>query len=209
MRLGEADFSMTQRAMEGRSADDRLMIKFEFFPHPNEEKSTLAGHPVYDDREYITIIVPGDKTSVVHRPVWAQDKQRFSRQYAAFKQGASQQSPGLPLKMWGGMTLGQAKEFEYFNVQTVEQLAQMADGHGINIHGFNGLKQRARDYLAAAAEAAPLLAMRGELEERDNKIESLMNALKEQGDRLEMLERKKPRRQTAAVQETETAESDD
>lgn len=173
MSLAEASFSDTQRAMEGRSADDRLMIKFEIFPHPNEIKSLEAGHPVYDDREYITIIVPGDKTSVVHRPVWAQDRTRFARQYAQFKQGQEQTVVGLPLKLWGGMTLGQAKEFEYFNVKTVEQLSEMSDGNGIAIHGFQGLKQRAKDYLAQAKEQQPLLEMRAAIEERDTKIETL------------------------------------
>lgn len=189
----EADYDVTKRAMEGMdrtqsTADDRLMIRFETFPHPNEQRSTEAGHPVYDDREYITIIVPGDKTSIVHRPVWAQDKQRFPRQYQAFKAGLSQEASGLPLKMWGGMTQGQAKEFEYFNVKTVEQLAVMADGNGVGIQGFNGLKQRAVDYLAYTKEQQPLLEMRGAIEKRDNEIATLMQALKEQGERTTRLE---------------------
>jgi hypothetical protein len=179
MSLQEADFSMTQRAMEGRSADDRLMIKFELFPHPNETKSLEAGHPVYDDMEYITIIVPGDKTSIVHRPVWAQDKQRFSRQYAQFKQGQEQTVVGLPLKLWGGMTLGQAKEFEYFNVKTVEQLAEMADGNGIGIQGFNGLKQRARDYIKSTKDQQPLLELRAEVDKRDAEVASLTQNVSE------------------------------
>ena len=173
--LQEAEFSTTQRAMEGRSADDRLMIKFEMCPHPNSVKSLEAGHPVYDDKEYITIIVPGDKTSVVHRPVWAQDHERFPRQYAQFKNGLEQTVSGMPLKMWGGMTLGQAKEFEYFNVRTVEQLAEMSDGNGINIQGFNGLKQRARDYVAMTKEQAPMMQMRAEMEKKDAEIAALSN----------------------------------
>lgn len=177
MSLSEASYSDTQRAMEGRSADDRLMIKFEIFPHPNEIKSLEAGHPVYDDREYITIIVPGDKTSVVHRPVWAQDRTRFARQYAQFKQGEEQTVVGLPLKLWGGIKLGQAKEFEYFNVKTVEQLAEMSDGNGISIHGFQGLKQRARDYLAQAKEQQPLLQMRADMEKKDTEVAALTQQL--------------------------------
>jgi hypothetical protein len=179
MSLQEADFSMTQRAMEGRSADDRLMIKFELFPHPNEIKSLEAGHPIYDDKEFITIIVPGDKTSIVHRPVWAQDKERFARQYAQFKQGMEQTVVGLPLKLWGGMTLGQAKEFEYFNVKTVEQLAEMSDGNGVNIQGFPGLKQRARDYVSQTKEQQPLMEMRAEIEKKDAEISALSSSFTE------------------------------
>jgi hypothetical protein len=179
MSLQEADFSTTQRAMEGRSADDRLMIKFELFPHPNETKSLEAGHPVYDDKEFITIIVPGDKTSIVHRPVWAQDKERFARQYAQFKQGQEQTVVGLPLKLWGGITLGQAKEFEYFNIKTVEQLAEMSDGNGIVIQGFNGLKQRAKDYVAQTKDQQPMMEMRAELEKKDSEIAALSQNFQE------------------------------
>lgn len=185
--LQEADFSTTQRAMEGRSADDRLMIKFELFPHPNEIKSLEAGHPVYDDKEYITIIVPGDKTSIVHRPVWAQDKERFSRQYAQFKQGQEQTVVGLPLKLWGGMTLGQAKEFEYFNVKTVEQLAEMSDGNGISIQGFNGLKARARDYIAQTKEQQPLLELRAENEKKDAELAALTQSFAELSGQVQQL----------------------
>lgn len=185
--LQEADFSTTQRAMEGRSADDRLMIKFELFPHPNETKSLEAGHPVYDDKEYITIIVPGDKTSIVHRPVWAQDKERFSRQYAQFKQGQEQTVVGLPLKLWGGMTLGQAKEFEYFNVKTVEQLAEMSDGNGISIQGFNGLKARARDYIAQTKEQQPLLELRAENEKKDAELAALTQSFTELSGQVQQL----------------------
>lgn len=177
MSLSEASYSDTQRAMEGRSADDRLMIKFEIFPHPNEIKSLEAGHPVYDDREYITIIVPGDKNSIVHRPVWAQDKSRFARQYAQFKNGQEQTTVGLPLKLWGGITRGQAEEFLFFNVKTVEQLAEMSDGNGISIHGFQGLKSRAKDYLAQTKEQQPMLQMRADLEKRDTEIVTLTQQL--------------------------------
>jgi len=203
MSLAEADYSMTQRAMEGRSADDRLMIKFELFPHPNEGKSLEAGHPVYDDREYITIIVPGDKTSIVHRPVWAQDKERFSRQYAAFKQGLSQETTGLPLKLWGGCTLGQAKEFEYFNVKTVEQLAAMSDGNGAGIMGFNSLKQRAVDYLRNAKDQQPMIEMRAEIEKKNTEIATMMQALKDQGDRMSRLEALIPKNKLAQLETDE------
>jgi hypothetical protein len=198
--LAEADFATTQRAMEGRSADDRLMIKFELFPHPNQEKSLAAGHPVFDDKEYITIIVPGDKTSVIHRPVWEQDLQRFPRQYAQFKQGLEQTVSGLPLKLWGGMSLGQAKEYEYFNVRTVEQLAEMADGHGGNIQGFQAMKQKARDYVAATKEQAPLLQLRAELETKDSEVASLQQALADQGARIAQLERLIPKSKLAALE---------
>lgn len=205
MSLQEADFSMTQRAMEGRSADDRLMIKFEVFPHPNETKSLEAGHPVYDDKEYITIIVPGDKTSIVHRPVWAQDKERFARQYAQFKQGLEQTVSGLPLKLWGGMTLGQAKEFEYFNVKTVEQLAEMSDGNGIGIQGFNGLKQRAKDYVAQTKEQQPMLEMRATLEKKDSEIAALTESFNNLSAQVQELMKLVPKNKLKEVLGSEAA----
>lgn len=187
MRLGEAEYDTTQRAFKGRADDDKLMIKFEMFPHLNQGKSEEQGRPIYEDREYITIIVPGDKDSIVHRPVWKKDLERFPRQYAQFKANQEQTTEGTPLSLWGGCTLGQAKELEFFNVKTVEQLAELNDNLASKFHGVQGLKQRAKDYVAQAKEQAPLLKMRAELEARDNQLEILNKNMSEMAAEIKLM----------------------
>jgi len=107
----EADFSMTARAMEGRSADRPPMIKFETFPHPTRSKVPEQGHPCYDDREYIHHCSPETRRQV-HRPVWARIRRALLVIRSIHK--AEQTVVGLPLKLWGGIKLRQANEFDTF-----------------------------------------------------------------------------------------------
>jgi hypothetical protein len=71
------------------------------------------------------------------------------------------------------------EEFAFFNVRTVENLAEMNDGVLQKFMGGQALRQRARDFLAAAKDAAPLSQLRAELEKRDAEIEALKASVAE------------------------------
>lgn len=176
----EADFDMTQQAFQqnGYTADDqRLHVKFSMQAHFSPSKSHDAQRPIYEDKEYVTIMVPGDKFNIVNRPVWDMDKQRFPTQYAAFKNGQAQEVIGTPLDTVTFVTAGQRAELAYFGVKTVEQLANMADSNAGKMMGVVGLKRRAIDWLEAAKGNEPMAKMRAELEERDAKLEAQTQAL--------------------------------
>lgn len=183
MRLAEADLSTTSLALDRMNGnrenpDDRLRINFTMFPELDQAETNKAGRPIYRETEYITIMVPGER-DVVHRAVWERDKERFPRQYAAFKSNANQEAvSGTPLKLVPWLTLGQVKELEYFNCVTVEQLAAMPDSTAQKFMAINKLKTLAKDYLQAAKEAAPLTAMRAEMDKKDSEIAAMANQLK-------------------------------
>lgn len=191
--LQEASYEMMQSAFDKpNDADRSLYVRFGLHPHPNTERSALEGRPIFDDREYIMIMVPGDKESVVHRPVWEQDKRRFAQQYAAFKNSQSQEAAsGTPLKLMPWLTVGQIKELEYFNCTTVEHLALMPDSTAQKFMQINKYKQLAKDYLKAAEEAAPLVSMRAELDARDSQLEAANRQIQELAARLSNLEKAK------------------
>ena len=179
--LQEATMEMTGMAMDQNTnqfkGDENLRVQFNLYPHFNQEKTNKEGRPIFDDAEYITIMVPG-QTDIVHRKAWRLDFERFPRQYAAFKNNLDQDAAsGTPLKILPWLTGGQVKELEFFNVRTVEQLANMADSTAQKFMGLQQLKTRAKDFLVAAKEAAPLTAIRAELDERDSKIEVLERQL--------------------------------
>jgi hypothetical protein len=172
--FSEATYDMTESAMGTVSqADARLLVSFGLYPHPNQEKSANEGRPIYEDRVYVMIIVPGDKDSVVHRPAEPKDFQRFPKQYAAFQQNQTDAVVGTPLKMVTWLSASQKKELEDFNVRTVEHLADVNENMAAKMPGLFGLKKLAQDFMRAAREAAPLTAMRSELEKRDSEIEML------------------------------------
>ncbi len=131
----EADYGMTENAFLGgepnaRYAEDSKLF-VTFFKHPRENKaqSLEQGRPIYQEVDYVRIMVPGDKDSVVVRPARELDKQRFAKQFAAYEQGEKEYQEGMPLKAWPMVTRGQVEELKYFGIHTVEQLAELADIH--------------------------------------------------------------------------------
>lgn len=188
--FAEASYEMTEGAMSSENeADKKLFVVFNYHPHPNSQKSAEAGRPIFEDKVYVMIMVPGDKESIVHRPAWEKDFQRFPRQYAAFKNKESNAIVGTPLKMVPWLTSSQVKELEYFNIMTVEHLATVNENVSSKMHGLFGLKQKAQDFLRAAESAAPLTEMRAELEKRDSQISALQQQLTELAARTEKAEK--------------------
>jgi hypothetical protein len=161
--------------------DERLLVEFGIRALHDEGQSIIAGRPIYRDAEFIKIIIPGSRDTV-EREVCDFDKRRFPKQWLAFKAGGDQVgASGTPLSAWPLVTRAQVEEFAHFGVKTVEQLAGMSDS---NLQGFMGgqqLRQRAKDFMEAAAGAAPLVAVRAELEKRDAEVASLRAMIEEQG----------------------------
>ena len=158
----------------------------EFYLHPSEDKAASAeeGRPIYTDKEYVRIMVPGDKTTMIERPVRLgnfpkHDNQRFGTQYTAFKGGGGQNLSGTPLAEWAMISRSQVKEFEHFNCRTVEQLASMADTAVQNFTGVSNLRTLAKRYIEDAKEGSALTKMQSELDERDNRLNSMEATLKE------------------------------
>lgn len=128
-----------------------------------EQKVEGAGRPVYDEVEYIEIVVPGDRSNVVHRPVTQQDRQKYARQYAAWKAGNQEATSGTPLSAWPGISRAQVEELAYFKIRTVEQLAGVSDANITNIAFASDLRRRAQAYLEQAKGNAPLEAALAEI----------------------------------------------
>jgi hypothetical protein len=161
---------------------EKLYVQFAMHPVKNEAKSLEEGRPIFEDQEYVKLMAPGDKSNVIHRPVRADDKHRFSKQYADWKAGAAQTASGTPLSEWPAVTRSQVEELAYFKVLTVEHLAEMSDGIAQNLGPIQALKQKAKAWIEAAKGNAPSEKLRAELATRDNEIETLKRQLKEQGD---------------------------
>lgn len=190
-QMGEASMEMMDVIHQKQSeADKNLFVQFNLEPHQNMSKTAAEGRPIFEEREYIMIMVPGDKDSIVHRPAMERDKERFFDRYDRWKRKVGDQTAtGTPLKLVPWLSSPQVKELEYFNVYTLEQLASISDNHAQKFMGIQALKQRAKDALQAAKDAAPLASIRAELEAKDNQLEAALQAIKEQGIRIELLER--------------------
>jgi hypothetical protein len=170
-------------------ADKSLFVTFNLEPHLNQTKTSQEGRPIYEEKEYIMIMVPGDKDSIVHRPVSDMDKMRFADRYDRWvRKVGDERLEGTPLKAVGFLNGAQIKELEFFNCYSVEQLAAMSDANASKFLGMHNIRQRARDYVQAAKDAAPLASIRAELETKDSQLAAALQAIQEQGERIKQLE---------------------
>jgi hypothetical protein len=144
-----------------------------FYKRAVEDKteSEKQGRPVFKDKPYIEIIVAGDPKNIVDRPANPLDEAAYPGAWAAFKAGAEQQQ-GFPLKDWAACTRSQVEELAAFKVYTVEQLANTADVHLRGIGPFLALRQKARDWLEAAAKNAPIADLQAQVESLRKQLEA-------------------------------------
>jgi len=170
------DFAMNFEASEQSEADKKLLVIFYKDVIKNELKSTEAGRPVFDEIDLVKIITPGSRDSFVGDAT-PDYQQRFPVQWAKYKAGKSQEMSGTPLTMLPWLGIGQVAEFNAVGCFTVEQLVGMSDSNAHKFMGYQAIKERARSFLAAATEAAPLMKMEAKLKERDDKISQMAETI--------------------------------
>ncbi len=191
--LQEAEFAMTDNAMSDQSnrfrKDENLFVKFHIKPLQSKGKSVIEGRPIFEDQEYVSIMVPGNKTSIVDRPARQTDRDRFPKHYAAFKANEGDLLEGTPLEQWPQISRSQVEELRYFNVRTVEQVAQMADAQAQQFMGINTLRTAARLFIDAAKENADLSKYVADMEEKDNQIAVLTQAVEALKDKVDSIDK--------------------
>lgn len=155
-----------------------LFVEFYEDAHEDAYRSEQEGRPVYEQREFVRIIVPGDMNNIVERVASDEDKRRFPNEYARFKQGATKQLEGTLLTMWPPINKAQVKEAAYFEVHTVEQLAGLSDSAVLRMGmGWQEMRRKASAWLQAAADGAVVSKQAGEIEELQNTVKLLQEQL--------------------------------
>jgi hypothetical protein len=157
--------------------DERLFVQFYMGSIKNEDKSLTEGHPVFDARPFVKILVPGDRNTVVDTLADPQYQRRFPRQWQMFQQNEQQQMEGFPLREWPAITRAQAEEMNHLNVYTVEQLSTLPDVYGAKLMGFQTLKRKAETFLAAAKDSAFAEKVAAQNEELKNQLAATQQEL--------------------------------
>lgn len=158
----------------------------------NTFRSEQEGRPVYDDIEMVKLLIPGDKNSSPVKRVDDEDRERYPKQYAAFKAGIEAPTEGTPLAEWPPIQKSQVLEFAYFNIKTVEHLAQIHDGQLQNLPmGSRALREQAKAYLDIAQNGTgPIGKMVGQIEDLTGENTRLKGVIEDMGARLAALEGK-------------------
>jgi hypothetical protein len=147
-----------------------------------EWKSRQEGRPIFEDREFVRIIIPGDRRSMAVEPVSEEHKARWPREYEAFRIGREAPLEGTPLSEWpvSLMSPARVQELAYFNLRTVEQLAAVNDAQLQNLGmGSRELRERARTWLEVAEKGAgPIERLISRNEDLARETERLTRELK-------------------------------
>ena len=159
-------------------ADKRLYVVFYRGATYQGFESEVQGRPIFKDEDYIRIFVPGDKNTVIDRPVTEIDKRRFSERWGKYQLGQQDSyGTGTPLNKWTKMTPSLVAELNFFNVYTVEQVADMSDSLGSKLMGFNDLKRSAKAFLEAGTGNVELAIENGKLRDDMEQLKAQVAAL--------------------------------
>jgi len=170
---------MTPDFQSAAGERDNAIPEFRMEPVKNNFRSEREGKPCFDEVEFVRIVVPGDRKTEWDGRVTDMHRARWPRHYAAFK--AQQEAPteGTPIKEWPPIGRAQAEELAFAHVKTVEQLAELPDellNKTVSMGGFD-LREKARRWLAAAKDAAPMEALAAENKELKANMDILQQDL--------------------------------
>lgn len=158
----------------GDGSDANLSVSFTreaVYSKLESYKADKTGRtPKYVDMDFITIAIPGDMSTLVHRPVTEADKWRFPKEYEVFIAGQAERVIGTPLHLWPELSPSQIKELEYHGVRSIEQLANLSDSVKGIIAGFSALRDKAKAYLTKNEEAQRDSILAAELSKRDEEL---------------------------------------
>ena len=179
--------------------DEQLWVKFHVLPMLDQEKSDQEGRPIYKDVEHIQIMAPGNKDSVIDRPITVLDRKRFARHYAAWKADEKELIEGTPLASVArdpifNLSPAKIEELKYFKIVTVEQLANLSDANAQQHMGINIFRKAAQEYLKKSDQHATVTRLQSELEQRDSRLQAMEQALADLQARLAEAEAPKGRR---------------
>lgn len=150
--------------------------------------SSMQGRPIFRDEERVEIIMPGNpNTRPVHR-VTEEHRQRWPKQYEAFKKGIELSPEGTPLEEWPRLRRSQILELKGLGFVTVEQVARM-DDHAIQRIGIGGrqLREVALAFLDDAERNRLTEQLSAESERKDMQIATLQNQVTTLSEKLNEL----------------------
>lgn len=173
MEVNVSNAAWTQQTNPGQPGVRQTMVSFYDREVQNQFKSEQEGRPIFEMKCYIKKIPPGDKLLEIDRKATKQDFLRYPQQYDMYLKHQTTPVNGTPLEAWAQITRAQVAEYKALNIFTVEQLAELPDGYGHKIMGFQNWKQKAQAFLMAAKGQGEFDRLQTELRKRDEEIERM------------------------------------
>ncbi len=170
--------------MPGQPADACIPL-FSMRAVQNNAKTRDAGRPIFDEVEWVKILVPGDRDSP-ERKVRDADRQRWPHQYANFQANKRASVEGTPLERWPLLDVARCAELRALNILTVEAVAGLSDDAIGKIGpGTAELVKQAKEFLQFAAGETKAASA---LEIAEQKVADQAQVIAEQQRQIEELE---------------------
>jgi hypothetical protein len=181
--------SFSRQAPVMPNSRGEVIPRFHLMPVHDEGASATAGHPIFRDKEFVEIIIPGNNLTRPVHEVNDNHRQRWPSQYAAFKAGHTMSLDGTPLEQWAMMTPAMVKTLKHLEIHTVEQCAKL-DDLGIQRVGLGGrnIRNAAIAYLDDAEAMKLTTALSREAELRDAENATLRGQVAQLGELLGRLQ---------------------
>lgn len=147
-----------------------------FYLDKIEKIEPTTGKKTFVDVEMVEVFL-----DAYSKPTYAvQDKHRekWPKQYAAFKAGREQLADGTSLSMVDFVTPAEIANLQMLGIGTVEELAQVSSS-ALNFLGGSSLKQKAGNWLKAQSGADNSAALLKQIEESQIREEATREELEE------------------------------
>ena len=144
--------------------------------------SEREGRPIFRDKERVEIIIAGNQYTKPIENVNDEHRQRWPKEYAAFKDGIELSPEGTPIEEWPILKRSQILELKALGFKTVEHIRDMSD-QAIQRVGMGGrrLKELADVFLDDANRVAETNRLALENERQRDEISALRHQIEEMG----------------------------
>ncbi len=125
----------------------KCLPMFEIQTIQDEAASAREGRPIFSQREIVKLVTPG-ALNVPAKIVNDEIKQKYAKEYEAWKAGIEPSVDGTPLEEWPALNRAQVLELKALGFRTVENLAEMSDVIAQRLrHVGPLLRERAKSFL--------------------------------------------------------------
>lgn len=162
-------------------------VRFYMAAQIDKRATQEKGRPIYRDVEMVEVLIPGDRNfrpafpahELMEQPKEVGDEGRtwaevYADAYRDFRAGADQSVSGTPLGEAPFLTRARVSELTALGIQTVEQLAELADRAKKRLGPDAGpLVAQAKAYLDAARQSADPVRLASENASLQERIEAM------------------------------------
>lgn len=140
--------------------DSRLVVRFYMDKEKNNFKSELEGRPIWEDRDFVEIFVPGDANTIIKTFANEDHKRRFPVQWARYVNSQEKgKEEGTPIEDWpliagSPSTVENLRSLKFYTVESIataadSQIQRVGMAAGMSPYAF---RDRAAKFLKLAKD---------------------------------------------------------